>query len=266
MSERVANKRWYRGVFGYVGLKDVPWVGLLWVLVAAIIYSLIVLQFFPINFAVWMSTFVATLLPVLAGVFIYRHQVNRKSLESLYRYYTILDAEMEAMLWRIDPDRSGRGPLEIKLPSGSVASAHASIGEKDEPMFEEIARAGQVRSRRETLLYFVLADTSRAYNRACSHYISLFGQASLASNVGSNTEQALLHAANHVERLRKGLIKECENMRQSLAKWLDEYKEDNPWGPENVERSPEVSELFRKDNSQRVSLESNNQMDKGTNS
>lgn len=258
MSGRTANRRWYRVVFGYVGLRDVPWAGLAWVLAAATVFSLLIRHFFPDTFPMWISTFVATLLSVLAGVFVYRHQVNRREIENLYRLYMILDADIGAMLWRLDSSISGGGPLEVKLPSGSVASARPSLGEKDESMFDEIARAGRVKSRHETLSYLILASAVRAYGKASSNYISLVEQASLASHVGPNTEQALIHAANHVERLRKSLIKMGAAMRQNLSDLLAEYEDANPWGLENVEASPDLSELLRNNAFQDASLQSDN--------
>lgn len=102
---------WYRILFGWVGLREVPWTGFGWILFAAIFYSVLLLVVFPEGFWEWLSTFLATFLSVLAAVFLYRHQFNRAEVERMYRMYMLMDADLEAMLMRIDPSRREMKPL-----------------------------------------------------------------------------------------------------------------------------------------------------------
>src|SRR5215210_1776028 len=79
---------WYRRAFGYVGISDIPWAGFGWILFAAIVYSTLIFGIAPEEFWEWSSTFVATILSVLAAVALYRHQGNRAEMEKLYKLHT----------------------------------------------------------------------------------------------------------------------------------------------------------------------------------
>lgn len=235
---------WYRWVFGYVDRKDIPWAWLGWILLAAALYSGIALWLTPGEFWAWLSTFVATLLSVLAAIGLYRHQGNRAEMEKLYRLYMTLDADVESLLTRIDPSRSEVKPLSITLPTGRIASAIVSRGEYRMPMAEEVARAG-LQTRRESLLYFMMASTIRGYALASSDYIALYHAASTAPGVGGNTEEAILHSASTVERMRAGLIENCEKLREYLAHWLEANRDFYPWGAENEDPTPEWCYFLR---------------------
>lgn len=225
---------WYRRAFGYVGSSDIPWAGFGWVLFAAVLYSALIFVKSPDNFWEWLSTFVATILSVLAAVALYRHrhQTNRAEMENLYKLHTTLDADLESILYRLDTSRVDRKPLSIHLPTGETASAHVSMGEDRVPVFEELAKAG-LPYRRGAFVCFNLASAVRAYAEASSTFVSLYHMASTAPHIGPNTAQALVHAAETMEKMRKGLIEECEEMRKGVQKWLDEHQEFNPWGSEH---------------------------------
>lgn len=228
---------WYRRLFGWVGVREVPWAGFAWIVFVAALYSGLLLMLSPKEFWEWSSTFVATFLSVLAAVFLYRHQNNRAENEQMYRMYLVLDADLEALLTRIDPSRRKMKPLSITLPSGNVASAYVSMGEGRVPMLEEVAKAGSERWK-GALLYFALADSMRAYGAACERFVDLYDAASVAPHIGPNTEQALLHAAETSERLRGALVKECGTMREAMAGWFERYPQYSPWGPEDDGRTP----------------------------
>jgi hypothetical protein len=198
----------------------------------------------PNEFWEWLSTFAATLLSVLAAIGLYRNQSNREEMEQLYRLYMTLDADMEGLLARIDDSRNEVKPFHITLPTGRTASAIISMGEDRVPMAEEVARAG-LQTRREALLYFMMASAMRAYALASSEYMALYRTASTAPGVGSNTEQALLHSASIVESTRSSLIENCEKLREYLAYWLEENRDFYPWGPENEDPAPEWSYFLR---------------------
>ncbi len=238
------KRPWYRTMFNYVDLKDIPWAWLGWILLAAILYSGLLVLFVREEFWQWMGTLVATLLSVFAAIGLYRHQGNRAEMERLYRLYMTLDADVESVLTRIDPSRDNVKPLSITLPTGRVASAILSRGEDRIPVAEEVARAG-LSTRREALLFFMTASAIRGYMQASSDFVALYQAACTSSGVGGNTEQALLNAASNVERMRKGLIEHGENLREYLAHWLEDNREYYPWGPENDDPPPEWRYFLR---------------------
>lgn len=234
--EWVRNEGWYRKFFGYVDFRDFPWAGFAWILFAALLYSLLVLFLAPDGeFWEWLSTLVATLLSVLGAVFLYRHQSNRAEAGRMYLLHMALDADLEALLTRLDPSRDGLSePLTITLPpDGRKVSAYLSRGEDRVPMFEEVARSGVLQTRWESLLYFMLASGVRAYDKACDDYVALYNAASTAPSVGPNTVQAIVNAARIVEEMRGSLIENCEKQREYLADWLEKNKDFSPMGPEH---------------------------------
>ena len=159
----------------------------------------------------------------------------------MYQLYLALDGDLEAMLTRIDPSRRERAPLSITLPSGRVASAYVSTGEDRVPMLEEVAKAG-FEKWRGMQHNFMLASSIRVYAVASARFMALLDAASIADQVGPNTEEALLDAAEHVEKLRNALIVESERMRGALRGWFGRYPHFSPWGPENKDWTPEWGE------------------------
>jgi hypothetical protein len=248
-NEDPERRPWYRVVFGYVDRREIPWAGFAWVSIVAILYSTLILWLASEEFWDWLSTFMATILSVLAAIFLYRHQGNRAELEKLYRLYMVLDADLEALLTRIDPSRNDIGPLSITLPTGRVASAYISMGEERMPIFEEVARLGS-QKRSDALLDFMMASAVRAYGAASSHYADLFRAACTAPSVGPNTEEALLHAAHIVERNRKSLIQNCERHRDALGRWFKEYSHLSPWGPEHEDPPPTWQDFLKPETNQ----------------
>src|SRR5215211_662772 len=233
---------WYRRMFGWVGIREVPWAGLGWILLVAVLYSVMLVVVFPEGFWEWLSTFLATFLSVLAAIFLYRHQINRAEEERMFQMYLTLDADLEALLMRIDPSRSNNAkPLSITLPGGRVAEAYASPGEDQITMMEEIAKAGfeKWHGMRDE---FMFASIVRAYAAASARFLALCDSAMVADHIGPNTEQALILASGHVERLRKAVIVESERMRGALRGWFRRYSHFNPCGPEDKDRTPNWGE------------------------
>jgi len=239
---------WYRKVFGWVGVREVPWAGLGWLLLVAVLYSVLLLVVCPEGlFWDWLSTLLATLLSVLAAIFLYRHQINRAEEERMFLMYKALDADLEALLLRIDPSRSSNvKPLSITLPSGLVVEAYASPGEDQTTMMEEVAKAGF--EKWHGMRYeFTFASIVRAYAAASARFLALSDSAMVADHIGPNTEQALILAAGHVERLRKAVIVESERMRGALRGWFGRYPHFSPWGPEDEDQSPDWEEPTQTD-------------------
>jgi hypothetical protein len=136
---------WYRKVFGWVGVSEVPWAGLGWVLLVAVLYSVLLLVECPEGlFWDWLSTLLATLLSVLAAIFLYRHQINRAEEERMFLMYKALDADLETLLLRIHPFRSSK----LK-PSGvaytlqpSRQSSHSGTENRSRPSTRTVGLPG----------------------------------------------------------------------------------------------------------------------------
>ena len=135
--EWIRNEAWYRTLFGHLDVRDIPWAGLGWILFAAILYSSVVLVLASGEFWDWLNTLVATLLSVLGALFLYRRQTNRAAEERMYQLQMTLDADLEALLTRLDPSRdpSNRKPFTLTLPGGRQVSAYLNRGEDRVPMF-----------------------------------------------------------------------------------------------------------------------------------
>jgi hypothetical protein len=202
-------------------------------LFAAILYSSIVLVLASGSgeFWDWLSTLEATFLSVLGALFLYRRQNNRAAAERMYQLQMTLDADLEALLTRLDPSRdpSGRKPFTITLPHERKVSAYLNRGEDRVPMFEEVARSGVLQTRWECLWYFMLANSVSAYAKTCDDFVSLYHTVAAApSSMGISTVQALDNAAHNLEQMRLSLIENCEKHGEYLAEWLEENKNFSP--------------------------------------
>lgn len=234
-----------RVLFGWVDSREVPWAGLSWIVLAAVLYSVLLLVVHDKGIWEWLSTFLATFLSVLAALFVYRHQVNRAEVEKMYTMYLALDADLEALLTRIDPSRGPGFPLTVVLPSGEVASAYVGPGEDRVTMFEEVAKAG-FEKWRGLLNDFNAAGLVRNYSFASARFMALYDAAANADHaVGPNAERALLHAAAIVETHRKRLVEWCELNRQALRGWFERYPHFSPWDLKQDDHTPDWSALER---------------------
>ena len=196
-----------------------------------------VLHYAPDELWSWLGTLVATAVAALLAVAFGLHLLRRENEEAdrqaeeqenrrRYRYNPALDAELENILVRLDPDKSETvGPFRVRLPSTRIASA--VVNPIEPVMLVESPRSALLETiNAYTFLYG--ANSIRTYNQASSMYLDLYHSLLLAPAITMEQEEAVLDTARIAEERRKNVIGNCESLRSSLQDWFSRNEHAKP--------------------------------------
>lgn len=96
-----------------MSFRDVPWRPFGWIVLIAALYSAIVFDFSDGQGWDWINTFMATILSVFAGIFLYRHQTARTEEDRRDRLLAALAGELKSSLGILKAP-----PSPILIPEG----------------------------------------------------------------------------------------------------------------------------------------------------